>query len=225
MSILVPPLRLAYFPVPKNACSTLKILFYRINTGEIWSSARNGGQPIHRTKGYRTLKFSAARARVPEGYQTLAVVRDPIDRFLSAYFNKVVDERGATQAAMAPGAVLPESFDEFLDRIEELRHANYQIRQHTRPQTDFLGPDPGYFSFVFRLEANAGLRNWLRDRIGAPPKLRHVNRSQRSFGRERLTPAQLARLRDLYRADFAFIAAMRPAPAGHPPAEGPAPPG
>ena len=90
--LLVPALRLAYCSVPKAASTVLKRLFLRANGLPTWSSGDEN--VVHRSElsgmgTMRGLPAAAANALLRDAAWTrLVVVRDPVERFASAFLNK-----------------------------------------------------------------------------------------------------------------------------------------
>ena len=77
--------KLIYFPVPKIACTSIKSLFFEIEFGITVDKIKEVRPKFKVHNKYKAL-FKSSSQLMPE-FQTLAVVRDPIQRFLSG-FNK-----------------------------------------------------------------------------------------------------------------------------------------
>lgn len=76
--IIVPPLQLVYWPIPKNACTSLKRHFARI------LGIAKKSPNIHRAP--------FARTQEPlEGFRDLVVVRNPFSRLYSLWVNKIAE--------------------------------------------------------------------------------------------------------------------------------------
>jgi len=76
--IVVEPMKLVYWPIPKNACTALKRHFARLLGIEY------GQQSIH------SVLFQLTEEPLP-GFQNLVVVRNPFARLYSLWVNKIAD--------------------------------------------------------------------------------------------------------------------------------------
>jgi hypothetical protein len=123
----------------------------------------------------------------------ICVVRDPVDRFLSGYTNRVLFH--GNLGAKPPG------IEEFIENLEHYRANNVVVRGHFLPQCAFLGKEPGLFTHVFRMNALEECRNWLETAQKVVlPKLR----LQQSLGvsKPHLSKAVVTRIIDIYYEDY-----------------------
>ena len=79
----------AYFPIPKIACSSLKILFYGIENGEEFQPRILNGKTWHIHDAHPTKTFYEIDHALLGAIEKIAVIRDPVERLLSAYSNRV----------------------------------------------------------------------------------------------------------------------------------------
>ncbi len=92
------------------------------------------------------------------GCHKIAVVRDPVRRFLSAYGNRVIFHRDIglraydRLIAKALGLSLTPGIEEFCARYRLYYLSNDKIRRHFRLQRQYLGGDLGYFDKIYKLE-------------------------------------------------------------------------
>src|SRR5204863_9345498 len=82
------------------------------------------------------------------------VVRDPIERLLSAYSNRVLQHDELSEARLRYGQadanLTPRpGIGVFIDNLEQYRAADESIRHHTEPLTYFLGDDPTYYNRIY----------------------------------------------------------------------------
>lgn len=134
------------------------------------------------------------------GYLAFAFVRHPVDRFVSAWRDKVVDTNhfGFDDATLQRMQRIEEFVawvgDQDLDDIATDRHLNLQVRLVDTTRVDRLG----------RLESFADDFAGICRAIGlpaTPPETR--NRSQgRGFAAPDLAPPTRRRIEDLYRRDL-----------------------
>lgn len=221
MAVISDRARVAYFIVPKAACTSIKSLFAELDGGV--PAPRRGlgdrllGRPapkppsIHQVPGYVTTAFADV-APVPDGFARITVVRDPLARLHSAWSNKtgvsVFADRGEIDALSSAGVPLDPSFGAFVEHFERYRAFSRPAMVHTRPLAWHLGPDLGIYDAVFRLEALGAFEAYLSDRVGTPVTVPRENRSptpERPLGFE-------ARHADLARAilapDYALLGGL-----------------
>ncbi|KPP84155.1 MAG: Sulfotransferase family [Rhodobacteraceae bacterium HLUCCA08] len=207
--------KVAYVPIPKVACSALKLALHEMEHGVPF--ARDPDRPRRKTlhQLYPSARFDPAEARRLDGYFSFVVVRDPVERILSAYANKLrqgeIMKRTRSKTlfglfrADLPTEPTPE---EFIDRFEHYRAANTIIRSHTEPTAYFTGPDLGLYSAVFPLNDRQGLRRGLRKWTGKPPvriPRRNPTDATHKITARDLSRRSLARLIDLMAPDYALL--------------------
>ncbi|KAL3940174.1 MAG: hypothetical protein SGARI_001092 [Bacillariaceae sp.] len=98
--IIVPEYKLAFFSVPKVACTTFKFLFRRINGAQHWDSQDYKLVLPHNPK-YNGLKYlwdysleEANEIMTSPDWTRAIFVREPKQRFLSAFLDKAVGNDG-----------------------------------------------------------------------------------------------------------------------------------
>lgn len=150
-----------------------------------------------------------------------AVIRDPIERFLSAYRHRVLDAHELDAEALKGSdhytafrrrQLKPNpTVGELIENLERYRFDVYQIKHHTDPQVLFLGHDPRHFDRVFLFEELAILPAELERATGAKIELRHEMRSTpRQIG---LTHRDRQLLMEFYRDDYKLLEQVRRAQA------------
>ena len=214
--------RLVYFDVPKIACTSLKTLFWEIETGRKFPSlpyrfrlmrrlARRGYPPpgINREPGYETRSFLAAQP-VPAGFETLVVVRDPIDRLYSAWKDKasgqIFERKGIEMDLRNEGLPVQPDFGTYIEYLDHYRAVARPVRVHTHPIAWHLGPTLDAFDHVFRMENLGALAEFLSTRLGRMVSVPHINRTKAAAGVDRLNPIQVEALRSTMAADYTWLA-------------------
>jgi hypothetical protein len=170
--------KLAYYPVPKTASSSMKHAFYRLEHGAVYK----GDEGIH--DGYFGMRefYHVDRVRYTD-YARIAVIRDPARRIMSAFQNRVValDElaegRIDVDLAAALGVVPSPSRQQFLCNLEAYRLLSPSIRHHTEPFTTFLGHDLGYFTDVVKIDQLEDLAAQISVLTGRDFVIGHQNRT------------------------------------------------
>lgn len=214
MPVTCDNLQLSYYPVPKVACTSLKMLFWELAHGRpyrprlrLGSMRRPQHTGIHSVEGYRTRSWNASPLP-PAGCETLVVVRDPIARLHSAWRNKAtrrVLARGELEDLTDEGLPHEPDFGTFVDRLEAYRFVSRPVRIHTHPLAWHLGPDLGFFDHVFELERVDALLGLLSARAGRPVSMPRRNASEVDVRSDALTAAQRARLAELTAPDYAWL--------------------
>lgn len=138
--------KLAYFPSRKVANTSIRLALKELAEGpdDYWSSPDVPISPL--TRYYA------------RGCRKIAVVRDPVKRFLSAYGNRVDFHNDITR----------QSNDRFVVKVLKLQEKpdistfckdfywyyglNDKIRRHFRLQHKYLGKDLGYFDKIYTIE-------------------------------------------------------------------------
>ena len=175
--------KIAYFPVPKVACTSLKHAIYALENGIEYAPSNHGGRKIQ--PNFPTQDFATVNLAALDGYWKIAVVRDPASRVISAYANKI-EKWSNRLAKRKPDSTpqdgtpvgTPPTLIEFCTRLPHYRAQFGPIRHHTDSLATFLGPDLGFFDRVYRMEELDILCADITARTGQPFVLPHSNPSK-----------------------------------------------
>ena len=132
--IFAPDLNLRYYPIPKVACSAIKLAILNASGIEV-EHIRIVHQLLSTDRHYviRAGKITQVR-QPPEGDGVeFALVRNPFDRLISAYVNKVVNRNRGLPAPFYE----TKSFAEFVDVLLTFEPVP-SLDGHLRPQYQFL---------------------------------------------------------------------------------------
>lgn len=228
MAITSDRLRLAYFDMPKVANTSLKKTFWEIETGgytkdfsqisqssrlarrllSVLSSSSKAPKDIHHTPGYLSESFIASKP-IPDGYETVAVVRDPILRLYSAWNDKISARQhrnvGITQDILNEGLPEDPSFGEFIDNFDAYRFLARPARVHTYGYAFHLGPNISWFNHIFKIEEMLRLSEFLSQRVGHNVTIPRENRGPANMRDGSLTPKQVDRLLELTANDYQWL--------------------
>lgn len=183
-----------YFPAPKNGSTSLRRLFFELENGFQFRKFTINGRPTDLFWLYRNQElFKAVSA--PAGYEKIAVVRDPVSRFLSNYTWLVTDRNVNFPQTL--------EVDDFVDALKEVIAQSSKARFHLMPQSAFLGTDLSYYDRVFRMEDMAELYRYLSERSGLKIELPWENRSTSNV--PLLSKNSLRKLEQIYQADYALL--------------------
>jgi hypothetical protein len=219
MALISDRLRLVYLPVPKNACTSLKTLFFEADTGRTLESLAEeiGGALRLESVIHRRFVAREDGGRLPRlgpDHAVVAVLRDPVDRFLSGYRNRILARRDLRRVARQPAvrAVLDErglsdapDAEAFAMGIAGYVAAHPMLRHHFRPQADFLRHAVPRLTLVTNLGGLDRVVALFEERAGRRLALRHLQTAGREFQVPPLSAAALAALRAYYAEDDALL--------------------
>lgn len=214
MTVLSKKCRLVYYPVPKVACTTAKLTFYALDHPNASAPRR----AIHQQPGYQSDPLDNT-ATIPSGYETVALIRDPVLRLRSAWSNKVNTDsfRRWRQKPLAIKAGLPldPDFSTFIQNFDIYCEISRAARVHTRPHCLYLGGDLAAIDHVFKIKDIAEFFDLLSARSNTKVTPAHANRAISDKRDNSITALNIDQLRkitardyDLMRGYFEFDAAI-----------------
>jgi hypothetical protein len=174
--ILLKPYRAIYISVPKVACTSFKTAFASLLGMEVG----NGHGDPHRVRYPSPLPIAGLQPYLYPGFYRFGFVRNPWDRLVSCYRDKIRNEvDGFTNFTIRPGvanclarwsAFRPGmSFDDFVDTVAAIPDA--EADEHFRSQHTFLANGRGELAadFVGRYERLAEDFQVVQRQTGLPP--------------------------------------------------------
>lgn len=181
MSIVCEPYKLIYFPVPKNACTSIKTTLWEVIHGrkfEPFVDAGNRIEHIHQVYASRIFSIGGLEALAPRWieYFRFTVVRDPVDRLISAYRSRVLfhndlsEEALESSAPKSAGLVATPDFAHFVRHLPLYQDVSSSIAYQTAPQKAFIGDRLGIYDLVCKLESLDELEAALTARLQRPVK-------------------------------------------------------
>ncbi|WP_299486052.1 sulfotransferase family 2 domain-containing protein [Acaryochloris sp. IP29b_bin.137] len=202
--VLVPGHKIAYWPVPKNACTSLKYAFYALRTGMEFIPLKVGCRYIyHIHRIFPSRPFKAIP--LASDWVKLAIVRDPLERLVSSYCNRVLYHSDLARHQLqlqAKNLKRCPSFPEFVENLDMYRAISKSIRYHTNPQVEFLGHDPSYFDVLISVKELKDLPN----RIGLPalrlPKKQDGGREYKAVATSSIDSELRAKILNDFREDY-----------------------
>ncbi|MFW2541920.1 sulfotransferase family 2 domain-containing protein [Primorskyibacter sp. 2E107] len=208
MVVRIEAYQLAYVPLPKAACSSVKKALALLDP--VVSLPPRETRDVHTWhRLYPTRRFRARQMARLEGYFRFCVVRDPLARLLSVWTNRVQEFGDLRNAwSLQSGRVaLPMEPDPdfFFSHLTAYAQAVSGIKHHVLPAPVFLGPDLGAYSRVYRTEEMAILGEDLSQRCNQAVSLPRANSSGTRLRAEDLKPATLDALRVRLDAEYGFL--------------------
>jgi hypothetical protein len=196
---------------PKTGSTTFKYFLYEAEHGQAFERANTD---IHKWARKNRI------APVKDCKYRLILIRDPIERFISCYNNKVLQARHLDNMEIGPLSLSKAerefpypSFDEFVDNFPEIRKVPV-INHHTKPISEFLGTRGlDVFSEVFTFDQMDNLAERINQITDANVALSHRQNStnndwDKALKRadlSSLTPSQFNYLTRLYSAEYRFL--------------------
>ncbi|MGR5261101.1 sulfotransferase family 2 domain-containing protein [Vibrio astriarenae] len=154
---------ICFWPVPKNACTTLNMELYYQRFGMEFNKFSLFGKLIHIHHIYPAKFYNESRFR---SYRNVALVRDPYQRFVSMYTNRVLhykDLSSSKNAILEAGLPLIPDINVFIDNLDFYRKVNRSIFNHSAPQSSFLGTDLSRFDMVEDIKNIDRIRSYIND--------------------------------------------------------------
>jgi hypothetical protein len=194
--------RLKAWVVPKNASSSQKRFFYKLNYREdfqpIFFKKRNIF-PVSQI--YRSKKFKPANC---EDYFKFCVFRDPFERFISFYQDKIIREKFfLNELPLSSRELFTDcSIEITLDNLDYLRKCSKIVRHHTDNQVFFLGNDPSFYDKVFLMDELEELSSVLFKKTGLD--LGRINTNKEKVPME-IGTNTIKKIQEVYSKDFEFL--------------------
>jgi hypothetical protein len=195
--------------IAKNASTTLKRLVHSLDYPEHKSISDT--EEIHEFFGYsydNKLRVPLTESNIYHSsrYTRFAVYRDPVERFLSVYYDKVSPLRSSGKPVrkyFSASGIIDADIDTFLDFTEmELQKENSLLQdEHLRRQSSFY--EPSNVDFIVPLEE---LNTFLIEHLDINTS-GYFNKSSRSAS-TRITEKQKEILELLYKDDYELLKAM-----------------
>jgi hypothetical protein len=212
MPIILRKHKIAYFPAPKVACTSLKHLFFLLEHGRIFENyVDDAGIKRHiHNAAYPTLSTSEDDWSCAANMYRIVIVRDPVDRFISAYRNRVLFYKELSEASVDSnkcgmlGLKPDPTLDEFIDHLELYRTLATVIKHHTDPQTYFVGHTLDYFHKIYRFEELDTLAADLSHKTGQSVSLPH---KQKGIAGQfpSISAKRIERILEFYSGDYALL--------------------
>lgn len=207
MPILLPQAKLAFFFVPKVACTSFKHFAYEIENGRPFEPFTINGARQHIHLYYTFTRFAKVRHRSLADWDRWAMVREPKARVVSCYRNRVLAQKalvigGAEQAVAEAGLDPKPSLSAFVARLPEYQAASPAVRFHTRPLSYALGQNSDYFTRIFRFSEIDALADAIGGKAGTRPALPHLQTRGPAMSVADLTAEDAARIDALYAEDY-----------------------
>ncbi|WP_394242594.1 sulfotransferase family 2 domain-containing protein [Vibrio astriarenae] len=196
---------LGYFPMPKTACSSVKLALYEQKYGVEYDKARHEERHVHEYWSREMVPMASVS-------NSFIVVRDPIERFLSAYANRVMDHRELHPNAIKRACPwLAQTLPQFKPNLTQfIRHLEHYmlvptIEHHCQPLSWQVNHDLTQFSQVIPLENIGAVQQLLQQATKSKIKIPKAHKGKNTVGLDKLNEEQLEKLLQFYADDYALL--------------------
>ena len=217
MTAILPQQNIAYISAPKCACTSLKELFFCLENNCKFNKARdhkgalcliinNKRHYIH--DFYPSIAFSKQPHELMETMHRICIVRDPVDRIISCYNNRVLRYKALSENVLSHASISAPANPDLNQFIQNL--SQYQaigdIKHHTLPLTHFLGNNSDYYHEIFNLQtlnqAERSIKRRFQQRKAALPHLQRTLQNKNESCREKPSKKSVEIIKDLYKQDY-----------------------
>ena len=207
MPVILDKLKLSYTPVPKVACTSLKTMLFEVENGRDFVPFQRNGQEFHIHNVYQSTVFDPRLKERLATYRRLLLVRDPIQRFLSAYSNRVVHHRELSSEKSHKNLVAHDlapnpNLQEFVAKIRQYMITVDSIDHHTRPLVDFAGIDARFYTRIYKMHEIEVMVHDISSIVGRPLTLKRLQTGGPKLGIDELDRSAIDILREFYAEDY-----------------------
>lgn len=202
--------KIAYLPMPKCASTTMKKLFYYLQTGE------ETDMPHYFFPIKISSKVEPRQMSDYEGYFRCIIIRDPVKRFMSYFFKNIISERslfgiyGSDRYPLSGLDCLLPNINCFIDRLEDYIYSFIDTRHHTLCQSAYIGNALADFDYVCPIEELEKMKLQLEELTETNIELPNLMRSSQSKSKS-ITPFynislhSLSKLINFYKDDYDIL--------------------
>lgn len=148
--------------------------------------------------GYKEIRNLVSKYETPPSNDQkirFCIVRDPIDRFISAYTNRILFHKEPDVAYLG--------LDYFIENMNNLmRPEKYRnARLHFQPQTTSIGKDPSIYTHIFNFKEIYMVKKLLEEYTHTTLPDIHLQQSK-DIQKPILTNDQIYKLEKIYQIDY-----------------------
>ena len=187
MAITLHDNKIIYILIPKVGCTTIRHFLSLVRGKEWVIDENNEAHPVWIGSGPGFDEVSLKDFKDYPDYFKFAFVRNPLDRLVSCYFEKVVkvqtmpDNSGVEDGMYKCFRVYPYdfrtmSFSDFASFVFSLPLANMDV--HFRPQYTFLPEDLNTLDFIGRFENFNQDLNIIKEKLNISHEHKHLYKSK-----------------------------------------------
>lgn len=203
--------RVVFFPMAKNCSTSIKHLFYHLETGQPFRQARATYKLVGHIHTYYPTLTQEKWQPFYDCYESMTIIRDPVSRFLSGFGNRILhakalETRGnISNKIKAAGLSLEPDLDDFVDNLEEYLQISTYMRNHLSPQTSIIGAIFPKIKHVFPISRASEIPDFFRALRGLEVRFPHEQSAGPKFKISDLSSMRLKKIIDFYKDDYALF--------------------
>lgn len=208
MAVQIEGIAVTYYPIPKSGTSSVKYALMALGD----KHAALAADPDNEVHSHLATSWVDPFAPVYDGMGgKFTVVRDPLERLLSAYSSRILDTnvltRPSAKAEMLASFGLPldPDPDTFILNVEKYSACSWEIRFHVASPRHFVGSSLFLFEHVFRFEEMDKVAAFLSSVSGKTVGMPRLQASRQKVSPSDLSPAALSKAMRFCRYDYGFL--------------------
>ncbi|UCI05868.1 sulfotransferase family 2 domain-containing protein [Mesorhizobium sp. B1-1-8] len=207
MAIQAQGVPITYYPIPKSGSSSVKYVLMALSGRQ--PPLANPENEVH---SHLATNWVDPFAPVYDGRGgKFTIVRDPLERLLSAYSSRILDTDVLT--TRFPNTEMLKSFglptnpdlDTFILNIEKYCACSGDIQFHVSSPRCFVGSSLFLFEHVFKFEELDGVEAFLSSVSGRKVTVPRLQAARSKVSPSDLSPAALAKAMRFCRYDYGFL--------------------
>lgn len=143
--------RIAFFSTPDTENTRLKLMLWLADAPE---DTEDRPWNVNNQKGYRPWPFKDRPDLIPEGYTSIVMAKDPVQRLFEVWSDHVnrgkFKKAGELETVKAAGLKPNPTFEEFVTRFDDYRDKTSILKDRWQPVSVYYGPDIGRFDRIFK---------------------------------------------------------------------------
>ena len=196
--------KIAYFPIPKCACTSVSQLLYQVINDRVYVNDDNSKfTGIH--EYFHDMSSEISLEKYTD-YFKFTVVRDPIERFVSGYRNRIMHHGDVDILLQSMDKTERPKINQFAMNLEEYILRSLAVENHFQPAHYRLGKDLSKFDKVFPIEELKKIPNLVSEMTGRDISLPHAQAGEHKFTIHDLSKESLEFLIQFYQDDYKLLA-------------------
>lgn len=208
MVIEVKELGITYYPIPKCGSSSLKYVLMALAGKETAVSS----DPENDVHDHLFTNYVDAFSALLDGKDgRFTIVRDPLERLLSAYSGRILkakvlnDPPTNFERVARFGLPFDPDLNTFILNIEQYCACSEEIRLHVASPRHFIGDSLFAFDRVFKFDRMDSVEAFLSSASGRPVQLPRLQSSDRKVTPSDMSSEALAKAMRFCRYDYGFL--------------------
>jgi len=184
--------KLGYYVVPKCGSRTVVAWQLIISQPNLIKDNPSWFDESKQTVGYRELNKMIVLSKHDFPIK-FCIVRDPVDRFLSAFTNRVLFHK------LNPVSEINDVIQNFDAKINNLEYKD--LDHHTKPLKHWLGTNPNIFNYIFNLGEMDKVKKLIEETCDVTLPNLHLQKSG-NIKKPTLNTDQINWIKERYRSDY-----------------------